>query len=368
MMRIEKRDQAGGLGRAVRVTAIAGVLTLAVGACGSADGAGSGSSGESLTGAELVAAAKECNSITWYASSDSDLVERISDDFEKEYGVKVDWVEAGSADVASRLLTEARAGGTKADVVTGPIETIAPLADQDMFAEFNGEHIGDVDPAIVESLDEYAKFSSPFAMGAFGIVYNTDRVKGDEAPTSWADFQDDRWAGKMAAADARYGVTYATVIDFLSQKYGWEYWDKVGPNIRLARGGGDTQALLVTGEVDALTYAGFSIAHVAIRDDDAPIAMVVPEEGLQIYTTVSAVTAETDCASAAQLLVNHMTDSAAQEMIGEYGYYAANASVATPEGLPALKDISWQPTEWKAVSDPAQYEEIIDQFEKSLKK
>lgn len=335
-------------------------------------GCGGGSEGadavDDVSGTDLVEAVEkeDCKSITWYASSDAELVERISDSFQDEYGIEVDWVEAGSADVVSRLTTEARAGGSAADVVTTPVEALAPLVDMDLFQPYRSALVDDIDSTIVDSLEGLTDYANPVQLGAWGIVYNTDAISAGEAPTSYEDLLDPRWSGVMAAADPRYGVSYAAVIDFIVDTYGWEFFDEIGPDLRLARGAGDTQALLVTGEKEVLTYAGFTVAERAITEEGAPIAMVVPEEGMLVYSSASSIVKTSDCPYAARLLIDYSMDEEAQSWIPDYGYYAAREGIPSPDGAPNLETTNWLPTDWKDVADADSYEAIVERFEQAL--
>jgi hypothetical protein len=70
----------------------------------------------------LVAAAKQEGSVTWYTTLIVDRLARpIAEAFEKKYGIKVDYVRAGSPEIYLRLFRAIRACGLTASPSAPPI-------------------------------------------------------------------------------------------------------------------------------------------------------------------------------------------------------------------------------------------------------
>lgn len=313
---------------------------------------------------DLVAAAQEEGSVTWYAAHDPEFVELAAEAFEEEYGIPVDWVEAGSSELASRMISEAQAGNPQACVITAPMANVGALIEQELIEPYNSKHIDQIDPTIVEALGEYADLTTPSHTYLLGIVYNTDVV--DEPPTSWEDLLDDRWQGQLVAPDPRYGFTYAVAVKNIVDEYGWEYFEKIGEQLRMARGGGDTLALLVTGETAVQVYSVFQIPAVAKARDDAPVEIVVPEEGALLFTAGSSLVKDCPAPNAGKLLIDFLTSEEMQVLTTEYNYYSSWPTVAPPAGVPALADINWEPAPEGALVDPAAYDELVTRFEEAI--
>ena len=66
---------------------------------------------------ELIEAAKKEGEVVWYTSQIIDpLVLRLTDAFKKKYGITLKPVRANSAEIALRIVNEARGGKTLADI------------------------------------------------------------------------------------------------------------------------------------------------------------------------------------------------------------------------------------------------------------
>jgi iron(III) transport system substrate-binding protein len=62
------------------------------------------------------------------------------------------------------------------------------------------------------------------------IAYNTTKLKPEEAPKSWKDLLDPRFKGKIAMPSPMLSGTAYVAAGALSDKYGWEYFDKLKAN------------------------------------------------------------------------------------------------------------------------------------------
>jgi len=68
----------------------------------------------------MIEAAKKEGSVVWYTTLIVDqLVRPLAADFEKRYGIKLEYYRANSADVAIKVINESRAGRVQADVIDG---------------------------------------------------------------------------------------------------------------------------------------------------------------------------------------------------------------------------------------------------------
>ncbi|RZI86333.1 MAG: iron ABC transporter substrate-binding protein, partial [Microbacterium sp.] len=86
--------------------------------------------------------------------------------------------------------------------------------------------------------------------------------------------------------------------------------------------------------------AGTAAVNVAVTQDSAPIAMVVPEEGLVLFSFFAGKVAEAENSEAAEVFLNYALSKRGQSVIAQVGDYGARADVAPPEtvdgALPAL--------------------------------
>jgi iron(III) transport system substrate-binding protein len=59
------------------------------------------------------------------------------------------------------------------------------------------------------------------------IGYNTNLVKPEDAPTSFADSLDPKWQGKIVKGNPDYSGTIFTATFALSRDLGWPYFERL---------------------------------------------------------------------------------------------------------------------------------------------
>ena len=77
-----------------------------------------------------------------------------------------------------------------------------------------------------EHKDADGLFAS-FRVGLSVIGYNTNLVKAEEAPKSFADLLDPKWSGKMVKAHPGYSGNVMSATFEMARDIGWEYFEKL---------------------------------------------------------------------------------------------------------------------------------------------
>ncbi len=169
----------------------------------------------------------------------------ITEAFEKKYGVKVSLWRASSEKVVQRALTEARAGRFTPDV----FETNGPEMDifyrEKLLDEFYSPAFRDLPPAAIPKHRHWVADRFNF----FVLGYNTNLVKPDEVPDSYADLLKPRWAGKVGleASDVDW---FGSVVKGMGEKEGLVYFRKLAETRPQLRTGHTLIAeLLASGEI-----------------------------------------------------------------------------------------------------------------------
>jgi iron(III) transport system substrate-binding protein len=106
------------------------------------------------------------------------------------------------------------------------------------------------------------------------IGYNTNLVKPEDAPTSFADLLDPRWQGRIGKGHPDYSGTIFTATFALSRDLGWFYFERLAqqkvvqlqssrdPPNRLARGESAVQADGTRSELMLLREGGAPVEAV----------------------------------------------------------------------------------------------------------
>ncbi len=169
----------------------------------------------------------------------------ITEAFEKKYGVKVSLWRASSEKVVQRALTEARAGRYTPDV----FETNGPEMDifyrEKLLDEFYSPAFRDLPPAAFPKHRHWVADRFNF----FVLGYNTNLVKPEEVPKSYADLLKPRWAGKVGleASDVDW---FGAVVKGMGEKEGLAFFRKLAESRPQLRTGHTLIAeLLASGEI-----------------------------------------------------------------------------------------------------------------------
>ena len=151
----------------------------------------------------LIEAAKKEGKVVWYTSVDLPLAEKVGKAFEAKYpGIAVRVERSGAERVFQRIGQEYASRIHAVDVVNSSDAAhlivwkrdgwLAPYVPEDVAKHYPAEH-----------KDPDGQFAS-FRVTLSVIAYNTNLVKAEDAPKSFADLLDPKWAGKIVKAHPGY--------------------------------------------------------------------------------------------------------------------------------------------------------------------
>src|ERR1700716_2143637 len=175
---------------------------------------------------QLIEAAKKEAKVVVYSAMDLPVGEKLGKAFEAQYpGIQVQIERSGSERLFQRIDQEFASGIRAADIVNSSDAShfiswkkngwLAPFAPEDVAKHF---------------LPEYRDPDGMFATSRIylsSIAYNTNLVKPEDAPKSFADLLDPKWAGKMVKGHPAYSGTIMTATFQLVRELGWEYLEKL---------------------------------------------------------------------------------------------------------------------------------------------
>ena len=139
-------------------------------------------------------ALKEGGTFNCYCTLAQVNAEKIFPEFEKRFpGIKVNHVDATADQLAARAIAEARGGRTIGDVYQGALENLVQVYAQGLLLE-------KLPP---EAAEYPANLKGSYWLGNNLVIFvgawNTEKVKKGEEPTSFDDFADPKWKGRLIA-------------------------------------------------------------------------------------------------------------------------------------------------------------------------
>jgi iron(III) transport system substrate-binding protein len=150
---------------------------------------------------ELYQKAKKEGRVIIYAASSTNTEQIVFPAFEKRFpGITVNHVNATADKLVARVIAEARGGKTIADVVSGTMNYITQLKEQNLLADLT----------LPEAVAYPAALKGPYWVATdseyFIAAWNTSRLNKGEEPKSFDDFGDPRWVNKLIAEPRDFQV------------------------------------------------------------------------------------------------------------------------------------------------------------------
>jgi iron(III) transport system substrate-binding protein len=270
---------------------------------------------------EIVEAAKKEGEVMFYGAITINSSKAIGDVFEKKYGIKLHHWRGDATELINRTLAEARAGKPAFDVTLGNEVVMSALDEKKLFAVF--------DPPAAKGYPKQFRDPdnrmTPWRVLPYGINYNYQIIKAEDAPKNWEELLAPKWKGKFGMANPGIHVTTLQFVLNLEKLLGpkWlkvvEGWAKQEP--RLGRSLADSIQPLTAGEVpvaigyikDKFQYAG-PIEYVRMNKYIASLSF-------------AAINRQAPHPNAARLFTDFFLGPESQRIFGNFGEYVFHPEV-----------------------------------------
>jgi len=157
---------------------------------------------------KIAAAAKKEGTLTMYTTFAEKDQPALLNPFEAKYGVKMVVWRAGTDKVLQRTLAEAAARKYNVDVIHFGSPEMEALSREKILQAVRSPVHGDLQPGSVPSHREWAAT----LLSVWVQVYNTNLIRKQDLPRSYADLLDPRWKGKLGI-EAKNEDWFASVVD-----------------------------------------------------------------------------------------------------------------------------------------------------------
>jgi iron(III) transport system substrate-binding protein len=287
----------------------------------------------------LIEAANKEAKVILYSSMDLPVGEKLGKAFEAKYpGIAVQIERSGSERLFQRVAQEFDSGIRAADIINS--------SDASHFISWKKN--GWMAPFVSEDIAQHflPQFRDPDGMSATSriylssIAYNTNLVKPDDAPKSFADLLDPRWAGKMVKGHPAYSGTIMTATFQIVRELGWEYLEKLSKQrVMQVQSSTDPPKKLSLGE-RAVMADGNEYGVVLLKEAGQPVEPVYPTEGAPTISGPTGIFATAPHPNAARLFQAWLHTRETQQFFSDYtAQYSAHAQVVPKPGRRKLSDL-----------------------------
>ena len=290
----------------------------------------------------MVAAAEKEGKVVWYASVDVKVAEALAKAFKEKYPkIEVDVERSGSERIFQRVNQEAQSGIKNADVVnSSDASHFLFWKQQKLLAAHTPPDVQKFDAKYRDPEGTYHTFRASLSVGG----YNTNLVKDNEAPKSYADYLDPKWKGKMAKAHPGYSGTALTGTYAITKILGWDYLDKLSKQgIQQLQSTTATPKSIASGE-RAVMVDGNEYNMFMEMDAKSPVKIIYPAEGTPFVNSPSAIFANAPHPNAARVFQNFLFSQPAQQLLVNVGgQRSMHPDVKEPAGRTPLAQIKLLP-------------------------
>ncbi|HZA51467.1 MAG TPA: extracellular solute-binding protein [Myxococcaceae bacterium] len=266
----------------------------------------------------LVEAAKKEGSIVWYTSVDLPVAEKVAKAFEVKYpGIAPRVERSGAERLFQRIGQELSSNIHAVDVVqSSDAAHFIVWKRQGLLATYVPEDVAKFYPKEHKDPDgTYATWRSWLCV----IGYNTNLVKKEEAPKSYADLLEPKWKGKLVKAHPGYSGTIMTATFQLQRELGWGYLEKLAKQrIMQVQSSSDPPKKLALGE-RAVMADGNEYNMFQLKEKGDPVEIVYPSEGTPLIIGPNGIFKSAPHPNAARLFQSFCFSPEAQQLIIDVG-------------------------------------------------
>ncbi len=305
---------------------------------------------------ELIAAAKKEGRVVYYTSIDLPVAERLAKAFEAKYpGIAVRVERTGAERVFQRIGQEYASRIYSVDVVNS--------SDAAHFIVWKRD--GLLEPYVPEDVAKYYPAEHKDPDGTFAtyrawvcvIGYNTNLVKAEEAPKSYADLLDPKWTGKIVKAHPSYSGTIMTATYQMARDLGWDYFEKLAKQkVMQVQSSADPPKKLALGE-RAVMADGNEYSMFIEKDKGSPVEIVYASEGSPLIVGPNALFKNAPNRNAARLFQSFCFSPEAQQLSIDFaGLRSLHPQTKEKPGRKPFSEIK------KMKDDPAAVEKMSEQI------
>jgi len=284
------------------------ILKMSASVVGIASGLGS-QNVNAASDPKIIEAAKKEGEITLYSSASTGPTNSVAQAFKAKYGIPVSVYRAGSAEIATRVQKEETSRRNLADALI--IEEPALSLLMPYLAIYDSPERATIDAAYK------APQFTLIRMYMSQIGWNSNKIKGNDAPKDWKDLVDPKWKGRLGSLDPHVTATTLAWQAMVTKIYGPQFLQAFGANKPKLYGSTNAMSqAIVSGEIDLGITNSFGVIQMA--ETGAPIAGILPKN-VVLYGGNVSVFSKAPHPNAARLFCDFACSAEGQTLINVAG-------------------------------------------------
>ena len=291
----------------------------------------------------LIEAAKAEGELIVYGSCEEEYLAAACENFEKLYGIKVQYQRLSTGEVQSKI--EEENGNPSGDVwfggTTDPYNVAASEGLLEAYDAQNASHL------LSAKYRDAAGYWYGIYKGILGFMINKDELArmGIEEPADWKDLLDEKYKGLVWLSNYNTAGTAKLVINTMIQKYGHDegiqYLVDLDKNIEVyTKSGSGPSKNVGTGEcVVGIGFLHDGITQI-VDNGYGNIGLIIPSTGTSYEVGATAIFKGCQHPNAAKLWIEYALSPDCVELAAQNGSYqflvidnAKQPEIATEFGL-----------------------------------
>jgi len=289
--------------------------------------------------ADLIAAARKEGKVSYYAAIQLEVAESLGKMFEAKYpGIAVRVERSGAERIFQRIAQEQGSGIHAVDVANSTdVAHYLEWKKNGWLVPYLPEEVVKNFPA--DQIDTDGMYATACAWLEV-IGYNTNLVKAEDAPKSYADLLDPKWQGKIVKGHPSYSGAILTTTFILTREFGWSYLEKLAQQkVMQVQSAGDPPIKIMLGE-RAVMADGNDYNLVLFKDQGKPVEAVYAAEGSPLIIVPSGVFKDAPNPNAARLFQSFFFSQEAQQMlVDKFAHRSFHGEVKPRAGQRPMSDV-----------------------------
>lgn len=276
----------------------------------------------------------ECLSkeVVLYSSNQSELIDMVSQGFEKKTGIKVSSVRMGTGEAMKRVQAEK-------DNPLGDLFWSGDVAVLDAAKKFFAPYLSPEAKVLPSHYIEKDSLWTATNVHIMIIMYNKKLISEQEKPQTWADLLTPKWKDKIAIANPeKSGSAYAKVYG-IYKLYGWDGLKKLIANAKIL----DSASFIWKGTAEGEYPIGLTIEYAAYRyiaGGSKEVGIIYPNDGAFAAPEGTAMLKNCKHPEETKAFMDYLLSKDVEKEIFEKHYRRpARPDVPTIAGLPRITDI-----------------------------